>query len=180
MTKRSYSSSNSMGGYAQHSGEKRMKTSNNSDVYGAYALSYYNNYGDVSNLWNTGLMGGTYIDPVNPFMSAALPPPTRGKNPPCTTLYIGNIPMSTTEDELRDILIRFAGFIKVKITPKEGANSLNAFAEFQDISFSSAALASLQGHQMEKPESEVRGGLRVEYARNKMMKMNDQKGNQIK
>ena len=57
----------------------------------------------------------------------------------------------------------FPGYVRLRMHTKGG--SPVAFVEFSDVRFANAALTSLQGFVL---ASSDRGGIRIEYAKNKM------------
>lgn len=52
-------------------------------------------------------------------------------NPPCNTLFIGNLSESTNEDELRGLFVGQPGFRQLKLV--RGARSVTCFVEFSDV-----------------------------------------------
>ncbi|XP_020593399.1 uncharacterized protein LOC110033685 [Phalaenopsis equestris] len=85
--------------------------------------------------------------------------------PPCSTLFIANLGPSCNEAELKKVLSEFSGFQTVKMKGKRGMPV--AFADFEDVESSTAALESLQDTLL---DSSDRGGMHIEYARSKMRK----------
>ncbi|XP_077996655.1 RNA-binding protein, mRNA-processing factor 2a-like isoform X2 [Glandiceps talaboti] len=86
-----------------------------------------------------------------------------GGNAPCSTLFVANLGTHTTEQELRELFNGLPGFSRLRFHNKGGAPC--CFVEFQTIAFASQALNQLQGYVM---LSSDRGGLRIEFAKNKM------------
>ncbi|GAB6019127.1 hypothetical protein CHUAL_000745 [Chamberlinius hualienensis] len=83
--------------------------------------------------------------------------------PPCSTLFVANLGQFVSEQELKDVFGSFAGFSRLRMHNKGG--SPVAFVEYQDIRFAAQAMNSLQGFGL---VSSDRGGIRIEYAKNKM------------
>jgi len=81
----------------------------------------------------------------------------------CSTLFVANLGSSVNEDELREVFRSFPGFCRLRMHNKNG--SPVAFVEYQDIRQAAQAINSLQGFVL---VSSDRGGMRIEYARNKM------------
>lgn len=85
--------------------------------------------------------------------------------PPCSTLFIANLGPNCTEAELKQELSKFSGFHTLKMKGRSGMPV--AFADFEDVESSTAALKSLQGTSL---DSSDRGEMHIEYARSKMRK----------
>lgn len=83
--------------------------------------------------------------------------------PPCTTLFVANLGQLVSEQELKDLFASFPGFCRLRMHNKGG--SPVAFVEYQDVRFATQAMNSLQGFVL---LSSDRGGIRIEYAKNKM------------
>uniref|UniRef100_A0A914VXZ2 RRM domain-containing protein n=1 Tax=Plectus sambesii TaxID=2011161 RepID=A0A914VXZ2_9BILA len=81
----------------------------------------------------------------------------------CSTLFVANLGASVNEDELREVFRSFPGFCRLRMHNKNG--SPVAFVEYQDLRQATQAINSLQGFVL---VSSDRGGMRIEYARNKM------------
>jgi hypothetical protein len=77
------------------------------------------------------------------------PPPTgNGKltdqnNPPCNTLYVGNLPMNASEDELRSLFLRQPGYKRLCFRNK--GNGPMCFVEFENIQLATQAMHDLYG-----------------------------------
>ena len=65
-------------------------------------------------------------------------------------LYVGNLPFSFTEDELKDMFTEFGNVSHVKlITDRETGRSRGfGFVEFEDDAQAEAAIASVNGRDM--------------------------------
>ncbi|XP_008794079.1 U2 small nuclear ribonucleoprotein B'' [Phoenix dactylifera] len=90
---------------------------------------------------------------------------TPGDIPPCSTLFIANLGPTCTEEELKQVLSEYPGFLTLKMRGRGGMPV--AFADFADVESSTAAMNSLQDSLL---ASSDRGGTHVEYARSKMRK----------
>ncbi|XP_052694294.1 uncharacterized protein LOC128172558 isoform X19 [Crassostrea angulata] len=84
-------------------------------------------------------------------------------NSPCSTLFVANLGQFSSEQELKDLFNSFQGFSRLRMHNKGG--SPVAFVEFQDVRQASEAMGRLQGFVL---LSSDRGGIRIEYAKNKM------------
>ncbi|XP_050208306.1 U1 small nuclear ribonucleoprotein A isoform X2 [Mercurialis annua] len=84
--------------------------------------------------------------------------------PPCPTLFVANLGPSCTEQELTQVFMRYAGFLKVKMQSTYGLPV--AFIDFQDTACSTDARNHLQGTVL---YSSTGGeGMRIEYAKSRM------------
>ncbi|XP_074661406.1 uncharacterized protein LOC141914044 [Tubulanus polymorphus] len=95
----------------------------------------------------------------SPVMSTSTSPLTA----PCSTLFVANIGPNCTEAELKEVFSRYPGFSRIRMHTKGGAPV--AFVEFADIAYASEAMKALNGVVLPTCE---RGGIRIEYAKNKM------------
>lgn len=84
-----------------------------------------------------------------------------GENPPCNTLYVGNLPMSVCEDELRNLFSQVVGFRRMSFRTK--ANGPMCFVEFEDISYATACMNNMYGTIL---TSSTKGGIRLSYSKN--------------
>ncbi|CAB3410546.1 unnamed protein product [Caenorhabditis bovis] len=85
----------------------------------------------------------------------------------CSTLFVANLSSDVNEEQLRAVFKAFAGFTRLRLHNKNG--SCVAFVEYSDLQKATQAMVSLQGFQIAATD---RGGLRIEYARNKMADVN--------
>lgn len=89
------------------------------------------------------------------------------QTPACSTLFVANLGSTVSEDELRAVFKTFPGFCRLRLHSKGGTSV--AFVEYMDVRQASSAMLALQGIQVSSAD---RGGLRIEYARNKMADVN--------
>ena len=91
------------------------------------------------------------LPPINPA----------DQNPPCNTLYVGNLPIDTSEDELKAMFSKQRGYKRLCFRTKQ--NGPMCFVEFEDISFATKALNELYGHPL---HNSVKGGIRLSFSKN--------------
>jgi RNA recognition motif-containing protein len=123
---------------------------------------------DMASLYSSGLMPG-FIDPtLNPYMMRYYGQQASSKGDllaPCTTLFVGNLGVDTTETELLDLFSRCPGFKRLHVQPTSKGAPPVCFVDFQDVQFSTHVLQSLQGFNLKTSE---KGGIRIEYAKHRM------------
>ncbi|KAH8589707.1 hypothetical protein B0O99DRAFT_522662 [Bisporella sp. PMI_857] len=83
------------------------------------------------------------------------------QNPPCNTLYVGNLPLDTSEDELKQMFSKQRGYKRLCFRTKQ--NGPMCFVEFEDVSFATKALHELYGHPL---HNSVKGGIRLSFSKN--------------
>jgi hypothetical protein len=83
------------------------------------------------------------------------------QNPPCNTLYVGNLPIDTSEDELKAMFSKQRGYKRLCFRTKQ--NGPMCFVEFEDTSFATKALNELYGHPL---HNSVKGGIRLSFSKN--------------
>lgn len=83
------------------------------------------------------------------------------QNPPCNTLYVGNLPPDTNEEELKDLFSARQGYKRLCFRTK--ANGPMCFVEFEDVSYAGQALEQLYGVTL---SNSVKGGIRLSYSKN--------------
>ncbi|ETI22991.1 hypothetical protein G647_04787 [Cladophialophora carrionii CBS 160.54] len=97
-----------------------------------------------------------------PFIRHNYPPVNPAdQNPPCNTLYVGNLPIDTSEDELKAMFSKQRGYKRLCFRTKQ--NGPMCFVEFEDISFATKALNELYGAQL---HNSVKGGIRLSFSKN--------------
>ncbi|RPA83324.1 hypothetical protein BJ508DRAFT_304780 [Ascobolus immersus RN42] len=122
----------------------------------------------------TPIVGGLNGMGPNSAMGQALPPShftqyprvlpaanPADQNPPCNTLYVGNLPMNTSEDELKALFSRQRGYKRLSFRTKN--NGPMCFVEFEDIAFATRALNELYGRGL---SNSVKGGIRLSFSKN--------------
>lgn len=83
------------------------------------------------------------------------------QNPPCNTLYVGNLPSNTSEDELRQLFIQCLAFKRMSFRNK--AQGPMCFVEFEDVVYATQAMNELQGYCL---SNSVKGGIRLSFSKN--------------
>jgi RNA recognition motif-containing protein len=86
-----------------------------------------------------------------------------GENFPCNTLYVGNLPPSSSEEELRALFRSCLGYRRMSFRPKSGGPM--CFVEFEDIAFATAAMETLYGTML-SCSMHAKGGIRLSYSKN--------------
>lgn len=86
--------------------------------------------------------------------------PTAG-SAPCSTLYVKNLALATTEQDALALFRTQQGFRKLKLQTKP-TGALMLFVEFVDSNYSTVAMQNLQGVALNGCT------IRIEYARHKM------------
>lgn len=82
-------------------------------------------------------------------------------NPPCNTLFIGNLTEGVSEDELNEVFGKQPGFQQLKVA--RTSKGISAFIEFADTS---SAIECHKQHQGMVLESSDRGAIRVQFSKN--------------
>lgn len=85
------------------------------------------------------------------------------ENPPCNTLFVGNLPVRTSADELKTLFSRQPGFQRQGFYTKEGRPRPMCFVQFQDIAHATRALDDLYGHNL---SNSTQGGIRLSFSKN--------------
>ncbi|KAI9277585.1 hypothetical protein BY458DRAFT_432906 [Sporodiniella umbellata] len=86
---------------------------------------------------------------------------TADQNPPCNTLYVGNLSAHTSEEELRTLFTAHKGYRRMCFRTK--SQGPMCFVEFEDVVCASQALNALQGHAL---SNSVKGGIRLSFSKN--------------
>uniref|UniRef100_A0A0C9SA94 TSA: Wollemia nobilis Ref_Wollemi_Transcript_4376_1943 transcribed RNA sequence n=1 Tax=Wollemia nobilis TaxID=56998 RepID=A0A0C9SA94_9CONI len=92
-------------------------------------------------------------------------------NPPCNTLFIGNLGENTSEAELRGLFSGQPGFKQMKVL-RQGRSTV-CFIEFEDLNSALAVHNNLQGAVL---TSSDRGGMRIQYSKNPYGRKKDGNG----
>lgn len=128
---------------------------------------------------------GSTKDVPDLSLLARVPPPANpaDQNPPCNTLYVGNLPPDATEAELRSLFSPQKGFRRLSFRTKNqsltnapgSSNAQNSnhnhgpmcFVEFEDVAHATRALAELYGRALPRPNgSNGKGGIRLSFSKN--------------
>ncbi|KAG4123927.1 hypothetical protein ERO13_D10G007600v2 [Gossypium hirsutum] len=119
--------------------------------------------------------GGYPVPPVPmptptpvPAPSSYVPVQNTKDNPPCNTLFIGNLGENINEEELRGLFSTQPGFKQMKILRQE--RHTVCFIEFEDVNSASNVHHSLQGAVIPSSGSI---GMRIQYSKNPFGKRKD-------
>lgn len=96
------------------------------------------------------------------------------QNPPCNTLYVGNLPIDTSEEELKAMFSKQRGYKRLCFRTK--SNGPMCFVEFEDVSFATKALNELYGQML---HNSVKGGIRLSFSKNPLGVRSGQTLNQL-
>jgi RNA recognition motif-containing protein len=81
------------------------------------------------------------------FQSQAVRPvPCDQENPPCNTLYVGNLPMDAMEDELRGLFAQCRGYRRMLFKVK--SNGPMCFVEFDTVAYATQSMNDLYGYPL--------------------------------
>ncbi|KAI1114725.1 hypothetical protein F5Y14DRAFT_413523 [Nemania sp. NC0429] len=94
---------------------------------------------------------GHNFPPVNPA----------DQNPPCNTLYVGNLPIDTSEEELKAMFQKQRGYKRLCFRTKQ--NGPMCFVEFEDVTLATRALHELYGKPL---HNSFKGGIRLSFSKN--------------
>jgi hypothetical protein len=81
--------------------------------------------------------------------------------PPCNTLHVGNLPMDTSEDELKAVFSSQRGYKRLCFRTKQ--NGPMCFVEFEDTSLATEALDELDGYMLHHSN---KSGIRLSFSKN--------------
>ncbi|KAM5346946.1 hypothetical protein ACJ41O_009951 [Fusarium nematophilum] len=106
--------------------------------------------------------GMSYPGMNPPYQRHNFPPVNPAdQNPPCNTLYVGNLPIDTSEEELKALFSKQRGYKRLCFRTKQ--NGPMCFVEFEDVSFATKALHELYGQPL---HNSVKGGIRLSFSKN--------------
>ncbi|PYH95329.1 hypothetical protein BO71DRAFT_205704 [Aspergillus ellipticus CBS 707.79] len=82
-------------------------------------------------------------------------------NPPCNTLYVGNLPPDTSEEELKALFSKQRGYKRLCFRNKQ--NGPMCFVEFDDVGTAGKALNELYGVKL---SNSIKTGIRLSFSKN--------------
>ncbi|KAL4981110.1 hypothetical protein BDW66DRAFT_3551 [Aspergillus desertorum] len=115
----------------------------------------------------TQSMNGAVSNPAFPYNSqhtarhsfpAANP---NDMNPPCNTLYVGNLPPDTQEEELKALFSKQRGYKRLCFRNKQ--NGPMCFVEFEDVRTAGKTLNELYGYKL---SNSIKTGIRLSFSKN--------------
>ncbi|KAB5562949.1 RNA recognition domain-containing protein [Coniochaeta sp. 2T2.1] len=122
----------------------------------------------------TPMTAGVHPQYNQNFRQPQFPPANPAdQNPPCNTLYVGNLPANTSEEELKAMFSKQRGYKRLCFRTKQ--NGPMCFVEFEDVSFATKALTELYGHPL---HNSVKGGIRLSFSKNPLGVRTGQNPNQ--
>lgn len=86
------------------------------------------------------------------------------QNPPCNTLYVGNLPSNTNQQELLSLFSKRLGY--KRLVYRKSNNGPMCFVEFEDVTYATLALKELNGHLL---SNSIKGGIRLSYSKNPLV-----------
>lgn len=139
-----------------HSNFAPPSASHSSTPRGSQALQAPHSPTNITNMnsgrgYNSNMQRAAQFPPVNPA----------DQNAPCNTLYVGNLPIDTSEDELKTIFTRARGYKRMCFRTKQ--NGPMCFVEFEDTGYATVALNELYGTLL---HNSTKGGIRLSYSKN--------------
>ncbi|KAF2222432.1 hypothetical protein BDZ85DRAFT_289936 [Elsinoe ampelina] len=114
---------------------------------------------------------GAGAAPNGPGRTSYPPANPADQNPPCNTLYVGNLPNNTSEDELKRIFSQQRGYKRLCFRTKQ--NGPMCFVEFENITLATQALHHLYGKML---SNSVKGGIRLSFSKNPLGVRSGQSG----
>ncbi|KAL1967627.1 hypothetical protein VTN77DRAFT_2884 [Rasamsonia byssochlamydoides] len=95
-------------------------------------------------------------------------------NPPCNTLYVGNLPPDTQEEELKALFSKQRGYKRLCFRNKQ--NGPMCFVEFDEVAMASKALNELYGYKL---SNSVKTGIRLSFSKNPLGVRSGQPGSNV-
>ena len=111
------------------------------------------------NGWPASAVNKQYY--ANNFPISHPPANPADQNPPCNTLYVGNLPAQTSEDELKAMFCRQRGYKRMCFRTKPQGPM--CFVEFEDTHYATKALTELYGRAL---SNSTKGGVRLSFSKN--------------
>ncbi|KAL4784658.1 hypothetical protein BJX76DRAFT_215950 [Aspergillus varians] len=122
-------------------------------------------------------INGTVANPAFPYSAqhttrhsfpAANP---NDMNPPCNTLYVGNLPPDTQEEELKALFSKQRGYKRLCFRNKQ--NGPMCFVEFEDVRTAGKTLNELYGYKL---SNSIKTGIRLSFSKNPLGVRSGQQG----
>jgi RNA recognition motif-containing protein len=82
------------------------------------------------------------------------------QNPPGNTLYVGNLPPDTQEEELKDLFSKQRGYKRLSF--RNTRNGPMCFVEFEDVRTAGKALNELYGYRLSNSK---KTGIRLSFSK---------------
>jgi hypothetical protein len=124
---------------------------------------------------NSSALTASTISPTTP-LSAYTPFRTGAdQNPPCNTLYVGNLPINSSEQELLQLFSHSLGFKRLLFRNRP-AHGPMCFVEFGDVHCATLALHELSGTPL---SNSTKGGIRLSYSKNPLGVRQQQSANLV-
>lgn len=99
----------------------------------------------------------TWAVPRRTYVPPGIP---RDENPHCNILYVSNLPMETSEGELKDIFSAQPGYQRMSLHAR--ANGPSCYVEFDDVTSAAKALRNLYGWPLKNSKM---GGIRLSFSK---------------
>ena len=123
----------------------------------------------MGNMSLNGANGSNYgFDPAIPFLPSTTPTPlanpnfrSTDQNPPCNTLYVGNLPPNTSPEELESLFSKCRGYRRLCFRNRPSGPM--CFVEFEDIEKATMVMYELYGYPL---STHTKGGIRLSYSKN--------------
>lgn len=103
---------------------------------------------------------GNNLDELTPVSYQQVHRPA-DQNPPCNTLYVGNLPIDASEDELKAVFTKQTGYKRLTFRTKQ--NIPMCFVEFENVLYATKALNELHGHSL---RNSSKNGLQLSFSKN--------------
>lgn len=108
----------------------------------------------------SGNHGLPYGNPHTPRHSLPAANPN-DMNPPCNTLYVGNLPPDASEEELKALFMKQRGYKRLCFRNKQ--NGPMCFVEFEDVGTAGKSLNELYGYKL---SNSIKTGIRLSFSKN--------------
>ncbi|CAI5469088.1 unnamed protein product [Closterium sp. Yama58-4] len=143
---------------------KRLRVADALTSYVVPGAASYDPYGAAAAAAFAAAAVGSAPAAVMPRTVASTYTPSKvyKDNPPCNTLYIGNLSPFVNETEILSVFGTQPGYVQMKLT-RQGVTNTCCFVQYSDIASASAVHAALQGTSL---ASSDRGPIRIQFSKN--------------